>query len=36
MKKDHMHVIKMGGTIEFKDPAYEKMNEEMMKLDPSI
>ena len=26
----------MGGTIEFKDPAYEKMNEEMMKLDPSI
>ncbi len=26
----------MGGTIEFIDPAYEKINKELMKLDPSI
>lgn len=36
MQKNHIHIIKMGGTIEFKDPAYQKMNEELMKLDPSI
>lgn len=26
----------MGGTIEFKDPGYEIMNQQMMKLDTSI
>ena len=26
----------MGGTIEFKDPGYEKINQQMMKLDTSI
>jgi L-asparaginase len=26
----------MGGTIEFKDPGYEIMNEQMMKLDTTI
>lgn len=26
----------MGGTIEFKDPGYEIMNQQMMKLDASI
>lgn len=26
----------MGGTIEFKDPGYETMNDQMMKLDTSI
>lgn len=26
----------MGGTIEFKDPGYESMNNQMMKLDTSI
>ncbi len=26
----------MGGTIEFIDPSYEKINKELMKLDPSI
>lgn len=29
-------MIKMGGTIEFKDPGYETINEQMMKLDTSI
>src|SRR3989338_5792382 len=36
MKKNHIHIIKMGGTIEFKDPGYEIMNQQMMKLDASI
>lgn len=36
MKKIHIHIIKMGGTIEFKDPGYEVMNQQMMKLDTSI
>lgn len=36
MIKNHIHIIKMGGTIEFIDPAYEKINKELMKLDPSI
>lgn len=36
MVKIHVHVIKMGGTIEFKDPGYETINEQMMKLDTSI
>ncbi len=26
----------MGGTIEFIDPAYSKINQDLMKLDPSI
>lgn len=34
--KRHVHIIKMGGTIEFKDPGYEIMNQQMMKLDTSI
>jgi L-asparaginase len=36
MQKNQIHIIKMGGTIEFKDPAYGEMNEKLMKLDPSI
>ena len=36
MKTNHVHIIKMGGTIEFKDPGYEMMNQQMMKLDTSI
>lgn len=36
MTKNHVHIIKMGGTIEFKDPAYQEINEKLMKLDPSI
>jgi len=32
---NHIHIIKMGGTIEFRDPAYEKIND-LMKLDVSI
>lgn len=36
MAKLHIHVLKMGGTIEFKDPGYETINEQMMKLDTSI
>jgi len=36
MQKNHIHIIKMGGTIEFIDPAYEKINKDLMKLDPSI
>ena len=36
MKNNHIHIIKMGGTIEFIDPSYEKMNKELMKLDSSI
>ncbi len=36
MKKNHIHILKMGGTIEFKDPGYEIMNQQMMKLDTSI
>lgn len=36
MKKNHIHIVKMGGTIEFKDPGYEIMNQQMMKLDASI
>lgn len=27
MKKNHIHIMKMGGTIEFKDPGYETMNQ---------
>jgi len=36
MKKSHIHIIKMGGTIEFRDPHYEAINKQMMKLDTSI
>lgn len=36
MQKNSIHIIKMGGTIEFIDPSYEKMNKELMKLDSSI
>jgi L-asparaginase len=36
MTKNHIHIIKMGGTIEFKDPGYENINQQMMKLDTSI
>lgn len=36
MIKQHIHIMKMGGTIEFKDPGYEIMNQQMMKLDSSI
>lgn len=36
MVKIHVHIIKTGGTIEFKDPGYENINQQMMKLDTSI
>jgi len=36
MEKNNIHIIKMGGTIEFIDPSYEKMNKELMKLDATI
>lgn len=36
MIKNHIHIIKTGGTIEFKDPGYETINQQMMKLDTSI
>jgi L-asparaginase len=36
MVKNHIHIIKTGGTIEFLDPAYEEMNKKLMKLDASI
>jgi L-asparaginase len=36
MIKNHVHIIRMGGTIEFKDPGYEAINQQMMKLDTSI
>ncbi|MDO8610208.1 MAG: hypothetical protein Q7R95_06670 [bacterium] len=36
MNKAHIHILKTGGTIEFKDPGYEKMNQQLMKLDTSI
>lgn len=35
MLRNHIDIIKMGGTIEFRDPAYEKIND-LMKLDVSI
>lgn len=34
--KQHVHIIKMGGTIEFVDPAYGAINKQLMKLDASI
>jgi L-asparaginase len=36
MTKAHVHIIKTGGTIEFHDPAYEDMNNVLLKLDVSI
>lgn len=36
MTKRDIHIIKMGGTIEFKDPAYQKINESLMQLDTTI
>lgn len=36
MLTNHIHIVRMGGTIEFKDPGYESMNQQMMKLDTSI
>ncbi len=36
MVKNHIHFIKMGGTIEFIDPAYDAINKKLMKLDASI
>jgi len=36
MNKQHVHIIKTGGTIEFHDPAYEEMNSKLMKFDASI
>ncbi len=36
MNRRHFHIIKMGGTIEFKDPAYQEINQKLMKLDSSI
>ena len=36
MVKPHIHIIKTGGTIEFHDPAYEDMNNILLKLDASI
>ena len=36
MTENHIHIIRMGGTIEFKDPGYENINQQLMKLDTSI
>jgi L-asparaginase len=36
MIKSHVHIIKMGGTIEFFDPAYDAINKKLMKLDATI
>lgn len=36
MAQNHIHIVKMGGTIEFIDPAYDNINKEMMKLDTSV
>ena len=32
----HVHILKMGGTIEFIDPAYDAINQQLLKLDSSI
>lgn len=36
MIRNHVHILKMGGTIEFFDPAYDAINKKLMKLDSSI
>ena len=33
---NHIHILKMGGTIEFIDPAYDEVNKKLLKLDTSI
>jgi L-asparaginase len=36
MTKAHIHFLKMGGTIEFIDPAYDAINKQLMKVDTTI
>lgn len=36
MTRNHYLIIKMGGTIEFKDPAYGEINDKLLKLDTTI
>lgn len=36
MTKTHVHIIKMGGTIEFIDPAYDEVNKKLLKLDTTL
>lgn len=36
MTRSHVHILKMGGTIEFIDPSYDAINKKLMKLDSSI
>src|SRR5579872_4011890 len=36
MAKQHVHIIKMGGTIEFYDPAYDEINKKLLRLDTTI
>ena len=36
MQRNHIHIIKTGGTIEFLDPAYEDMNKVLLKLDTTV
>lgn len=36
MKEMHIHIITTGGTIEFHDPAYEDINNILLKLDSSV
>lgn len=36
MTQMHVHIIKMGGTIEFVDPAYDSFNTKLLKLDATI
>ena len=36
MQRNHIHIVKTGGTIEFLDPAYEDMNKVLLKLDTTV
>lgn len=36
MLRSHVHILKMGGTIEFIDPAYDEINKKLLKLDSTI
>ncbi len=36
MTKQHIHIIKMGGTIEFIDPAYDAINKKILRLDTTV
>lgn len=36
MTKNDIYIIKMGGTIEFIDPSYDSINNNLMKLDSSV